>query len=185
MDQAVLEYFQSVVTDSWLTQVMKVFTTLGDAGLVWIVLAFVFLFFPKTRQMGVVVALALLVMVFTNNVILKSLFARERPFNTYSDIFLFIPPPTSLSFPSGHTSASFAFVTAVFPYRKWWAVAFLPLAAVISFSRIYLSVHYFTDVLGGIAFGIGYGVIGILLGSLLWKRFGPKLMRIGVKEKVS
>jgi undecaprenyl-diphosphatase len=182
MDQAVLEYFQSVVTDSWLTQVMKVFTTLGDAGLVWILLAIAFLIFPKTRQMGVAVALALIVMVFANNVVLKSLFARERPFNTYSDILVLITKPTSLSFPSGHTSASFAFVAAVFPYRRGWAVAFLPLAAVIAFSRIYLSVHYFTDVLGGLAFGILFGVIGVVLGSLLWKRFGSKWATIGAKK---
>lgn len=71
--------------------------------------------------------------------------------------------PTSWSFPSGHTSSSFAFATAVFANNKKWGIAAYILAAVIGFSRIYLGVHYCTDVLAGAVLGIVYGAIGALI----------------------
>ena len=82
--------------------------------------------------------------------------------------------PTSWSFPSGHTSSSFAFATAVFANNKKWGIAAYVLAALIGFSRIYLGVHYCTDVLAGAVLGIVYGVIGALVVGAIIKAIKKK-----------
>ncbi len=82
--------------------------------------------------------------------------------------------PTSWSFPSGHTSSSFAFATAVFANNKKYGIAAYVLAAVIGFSRIYLGVHYCTDVLAGAVLGIIYGIIGVLVVSFIIKLIKKK-----------
>lgn len=82
--------------------------------------------------------------------------------------------PTSWSFPSGHTSSSFAFATAVFANNKKWGIGAFILAAAIGFSRIYLGVHYFTDVLAGAVLGVVYGVIGVLIIGALIKLIKKK-----------
>lgn len=82
--------------------------------------------------------------------------------------------PTSWSFPSGHTSSSFAFATAVFANNKKWGIGAYVLAAVIGFSRIYLGVHYFSDVLVGAVVGVIYGVVGALVIGFIIKLIKKK-----------
>ncbi|MBR6634569.1 MAG: phosphatase PAP2 family protein, partial [Clostridia bacterium] len=77
--------------------------------------------------------------------------------------------PTSWSFPSGHTSSSFAAATAVFSVNKKWGIPAYVFAAIVGFSRIYLGVHYCTDVLAGAVLGVVYGIIGVLIVSLIIK----------------
>ena len=140
---------------------MAFITSLGNAGIIWIVLAVVLLILPKTRKVGIIVATALLVNLVLCNLILKNLVARMRPYDVNTAIAILIKKPLDFSFPSGHTAASFAAMTALFlaKMKKTW-IAALILAVLIAFSRLYFYVHYPTDVLGGIAVGILSGVIG-------------------------
>lgn len=166
----ILDWIQSIRTP-FLDVVMQFFTTLGNAGIIWIVLTAGLLLYPKTRKYGVAVALALCVDALVCNGILKNLFCRIRPCDVRQTVALLISRPHDFSFPSGHTAASFAVVSALFfeGDRKWckWL---LPLAVVIAFSRLYLYVHYPTDVLGGVLVGIAAGYSGFLLEKVIMKR---------------
>lgn len=143
-----------------LDKIMVGITRLGDAGIIWIILTAIFLVIPKTRRTGGVMLAALVVQTILCNVILKNLFARTRPYDVNTTVQLLVPKLHDFSFPSGHTSASFTTVSALFfAKNKVWKPA-LVLACLIAVSRLYLYVHYPTDVLGGILLGILSGYIG-------------------------
>lgn len=139
-------------------------TRLGDAGRIWILLAMVLLIIPKTRKSGAILAVALCADLLLCNHILKPVIARVRPFDVNTAISLLIPRPGDFSFPSGHTAASFTAVAALYfaGEKKLWKPA-LVLAVLIAFSRLYLYVHYPTDILGGMAAGVIAGYMGYLI----------------------
>ena len=136
-------------------------TKFGDAGIFWIVVAIVLLVIPKTRKTGAIMAAAFLVDVILCNGLLKNLVARVRPFDVNPSVHLLVAKPHDYSFPSGHTALSFAAVTALYlaGEKKVWKPA-LVLAVLIAISRLYLYMHYPTDVLGGIVIGILCGYLG-------------------------
>lgn len=140
---------------------MRFVTSLGNFSIAWVMLALVLILIPKTRKIGLVVMAAVILDSILCNVILKNIFVRPRPCDVNTAINLLIPRPLGYSFPSGHTSASFAAVSALYfsGERKIWKAA-LALAILIAFSRMYLYVHYPTDVLGGILVGIFCGYVG-------------------------
>lgn len=150
---------------------MAFITSLGNAGIIWIVLAVVLLILPKTRKTGIIVAAALLMDLILCNLILKNLVARVRPYDVNTAIAILIKKPLDFSFPSGHTAASFAAMTALFlaKMKKAW-IAALILAVLIAFSRLYFYVHYPTDVLGGAVVGILSGIIGYTIVEKIDKR---------------
>ena len=163
MEIQMLNWLQRLHTPI-LDKIMQLITHLGDMGIIWIILTIVMLLIPKRRKSGVIMAAALIVDVILCNVILKNLVGRIRPFDVNPWIQLLIPEPKDFSFPSGHTAASFASVTALYlaGEKKLWKPA-LALAILIAFSRMYLYVHYPTDILGGVIFGslsawIGYRI---------------------------
>lgn len=160
MEIQILNWLQGLHTPI-LDKLMCMITHLGDAGIIWIILAIVMILIPKTRKSGVIVATALVVDVLLCNVILKNLVGRIRPFDVNTSVQLLISKPKDFSFPSGHTAASFASVAALYlaGEKKLWKPA-LVLAILIAFSRMYLYVHYPTDILGGIIFGILSAWIG-------------------------
>lgn len=138
---------------------MPFVSSLGNAGIIWILLAIVLLLIPKTRKAGWLVFIALLFDVVYCNLILKNVFHRTRPYDINTAVQLLIAKPIDFSFPSGHTAASFAAVTALFftKNKKMWIPA-LVLACLIAFSRMYLYVHFPTDILGGVAIGVLSGL---------------------------
>lgn len=150
---------------------MPFITKLGDAGAIWILLAFFLLFLPKTRRSGAVLLAALCVDVVLCNGILKNLFGRVRPCDVNAAVGLLIERPQDFSFPSGHTAASFASVAALYfcGEKRLWKLALL-LAVLIAFSRLYLYVHYPTDILGGILVGVFSAYIGLKIMERLEKR---------------
>lgn len=160
MELRFLDFLQTIHTPL-LDKILAFITSLGNAGIIWIVLAVVLLILPKTRKTGIIVAAALLMDLVLCNLILKNLVARVRPYDVNTAIAVLIKKPLDFSFPSGHTAASFAAMTALFlaKMKKAW-IAALVLAVLIAFSRLYFYVHYPTDVLGGAVVGILSGIIG-------------------------
>ena len=165
-----LDQIQQYLANDFLNLLIPRVSSLGDAGLIWIVLSVLLLLFPKTRKAGLASGIALLFMLVTGNMILKPLVARLRPFAVNTAVELLIPPPTDFSFPSGHTYASFASASAIFRNSRRIGIPALILASLIAFSRLYLYVHYPTDVLFGILLGILAGWIGNRLSERLWRQ---------------
>lgn len=144
----------------WLDQVMVFLTGLADHGMVWIVSGLLFLVFSKTRPLGTAMLLAIGFGYITGNLVLKNLFARSRPCWLWREVTLLIPIPMDYSFPSGHTMVSFEGAFCIWRHNRRWGIAALFAAAVIAFSRMYLFVHFPTDILGGIVLGIANGWAG-------------------------
>ena len=137
----------------FLDAVMPPVTFLGEGGAFLIALALVLLLIPKTRKTGMHVGIALLVGLILCNLILKPLVGRIRPYDLDPTLSLIVAPPRDLSFPSGHAMAAFESAVSIFLHDRRWGTAALVLAATIAFSRLYLTVHYPTDVLAGIVLG--------------------------------
>lgn len=136
-----------------LDKIMVVITNFGDAGIVWIILAIILLFMKKTRKCGILMLISMFVGVIIGNGIIKHLVARQRPCWIDTNIQLLIANPKDFSFPSGHTLASFEAAVMIFLHnKKWGTIAFIP-AVLIAFSRLYLFVHFPTDVLAGAILG--------------------------------
>lgn len=167
---AVLDFLQNVIKGDILDFVMPKITALGNAGILWIILTLIFLISKKYRKTGVVMAIALVLDLIFCNILIKPLVARERPFQVNSDIILMIAPPGDYSFPSGHTAASFAAVGAMFfmKYRHW--KIFGVLAILIAFSRMYLYVHFPTDIIFGALFGLACAYAAYRIYYLIQKK---------------
>lgn len=171
-DMKVFEFVERYIWHDVLDPVMTAITHLGDVGLIWLLMAVALLFFKKTRKCGAAMGLALLLSLLINDNILKVLIERPRPFSAdlpgwWKEQFIYpglITKPHDFSFPSGHTSSSFAAATVLLlSVKKRFGIPAVVLAALIAFSRIYLHVHYCTDVLAGMVVGILLGIIAKLL----------------------
>ena len=158
----------------WLDRVMPAVTHLADNGLIWIVVAAALLAFRRTRRGGVMLALALIIDLIFCNGVLKPLFHRVRPFDVNPAVELLIARPTDYSFPSGHTAVSFAAATVIWPLNRKWGVAAFALAALIALSRLYLYVHYPSDILGGALAGALFGYAAIRLTPVLEKAIAKR-----------
>lgn len=137
-----------------LNTIMVFITSLGDGGIVWLSMAVVMLFFKKTRLCGITIMAGMALSLLLGNLFLKNVIARPRPCAVDPTVKLLIPYPSEYSFPSGHTLHGFTAATAIFLYFKKAGIGAFLLATAIAFSRMYLFVHYPTDILGGILLGI-------------------------------
>lgn len=144
------EHLHGPITDAFFT----FYTTLGNAGLCWIAVSAVMLMFQKTRKAGLAGLLALLVGFLCTNVVLKPLVCRPRPWLSVEGLAVLVTENDPYSFPSGHTCASFAAALAWRAYLpKWCGNAALVCAVLMGFSRLYVGVHFPTDVLCGALVG--------------------------------
>ena len=170
MEIQILNIIQNLRTDIGDT-IVPLITKLGDAGMIWICLTIVLLIIPKTRKTGVIMMAALLVDVLLCNVLIKNLVARTRPFDVNTAVQLLVAKPRDYSFPSGHTAASFTAVMALYlaGEKKMWKAA-LVLAVLIALSRLYLYVHYPTDIIGGVVFGSLSGYLGYKIVEWIQKK---------------
>ncbi|MBQ1363803.1 MAG: phosphatase PAP2 family protein [Oscillospiraceae bacterium] len=155
---------------SWMTSVMELISLLGKGGIALIVLSLVLLVIRKTRRFGTAMLLGLAIGAVVVNLWLKVVIARPRP---YADINGFYYPlwqmmgshtESDYSFPSGHTNAAFACMVPAFLLgKKSWSWLCLLFAFLMGVSRIYLVVHYPSDVLGGLIMGTIAGLLGVLI----------------------
>ena len=150
LDGEILLWIQQYLRSDILTPVMKAVTFLGNGGWFWILCTVVLLAVPKTRKVGYAAALSMIFGALVTNVLLKNLAARPRPFAEIDTLIPLIAKPTDFSFPSGHTTASFAVALVMVRMlpEKYGGPAVI-LAALVAVSRLYLGVHYTTDVLAG------------------------------------
>lgn len=175
---AILDYLQTL-HQPFLDKVMVFISSLGNAGIIWIVLALAFICVKKYRRFGVTMLLALLIGLIIGNGALKNIVARERPCWINETVQLLIAVPKDYSFPSGHTLASFGAATALFWNKKAWGAAAYIGAVLIAFSRMYLYVHFPTDILCGM-------LLGLCTGTAAWfivKKYWPVMeKKIQIKE---
>ena len=160
-DYAILEAIHrfAVATGGVLTPLFHLITSLGDGGIGFILLGLLLLLFRKTRKVGLAVLLAIAIGALFTNLTIKPLVARLRPYEheTFRTFWLYVGAPmeSEFSFPSGHATAAFAAMGALFfTTRKRFSWAALLVAALVAFTRLYFVVHYPTDVIFGTIIGL-------------------------------
>lgn len=171
MDGAILLFIQEYIRNDILTPFFTVITTLGNAGLIWIVISLLLLFNKKTRRAGIISIFSMLMLLIINNLILKNLVARTRPYDVIDTLIPLVKKPTDFSFPSGHAGCAFA-AAGVFVRNlpKRAGIPLLILAILISLSRLYVGVHYPTDVLAGLIIGLALSYLAEWVVTLWEKR---------------
>jgi len=165
VDWAVLRWIHGVFSCGFLDFLMPKLSLLGNGGAIWILAALALLCVRKYRRYGVLLLAGLALGVLAGNLVLKNWIARPRPCWLDSGVPLLIANPTGYSFPSGHAlSSAIGAVMLTMTDRRFGRIA-VPLAALIAFSRLYLYVHFPSDVLGGIVLGVLIGCAVFLAGN--------------------
>ena len=192
--QPIDEAIQTSIQSGWhfssiLDWIMRVFSVIDNHGEIWIAIAVLFLFFKRTRKVGICMGCALLVEVLLCDGILKHIFARPRPYNVLTQFEPLLPRLNSYSFPSGHTMSSFAgsvslFVAesvylceatvAGFFRRHRFGISAIVLAVIISFSRVFLFMHWPSDILAATIIGCIQGALCALAFVAIEKKIAKK-----------
>lgn len=154
IDSAILRSIQNLLSGSFSDFFFANITVLANAGAFWIALSIVFAIMPKMRKVGFTMMIAMVLGLLFGNLIIKNVVARMRPYEMDSAIQLIINKPMEFSFPSGHTLCSFGASISIFLHKKRLGAFMLILASAIALSRMYLYVHFPTDIIGGILLGI-------------------------------
>ncbi len=162
-----LLFLQEHIRCGFLTVIMKAFTYMGNYGILWYVLCLALTVNKKTRKLGIMCWAVLLLNFLICNVLIKGNVGRTRPFEAIDGLTYLIGKPVDSSFPSGHTSSAFSLATVIALFvsrdKRWIGILSLVTAAMIGFSRLYLGVHYPTDVICGMILGIIFGISAYFL----------------------
>lgn len=179
IDLSILEWIQTHLVSPFCDGFFSFITHLGDSGILWILLAVGMLFFKKTRKTGLMMGAALVLGLIFGNGVLKNLFQRVRPYDLENALVQvpLIAKPGDWSFPSGHTLASFEAATVLMIRDKRFGIPALVLALLIAFSRLYLYVHFPSDVLVGALLGILFGFLGVFIVEKLVKAVERELKK--------
>ena len=173
IDFSILYWIQDHIVCEALTPIMNAITTSGNGGIIWIILCVILICFKKTRWIGIAAAISLALVGILNNEIIKPIVERPRPF-LQQELELLIAAPGGFSFPSGHTSSSFAVATAVFLKNKKIGIPALMFAALVGFSRLYFFVHFPSDVFVGMLEGIFVAIAVTFAVDKLRNRYAEK-----------
>ncbi len=179
-DLPILEWIQANMQSEFMDKFWSIITLFGEDGIFWIALAVLLAIFPKTRKIGLGMGFAMAIGLLICNVTLKPLIARPRPYDYQLTEFgkvipLLIDGLHDFSFPSGHTIASFEAATVLLKNSKKMGIPAMILAILVSFSRLYLYVHYPTDVLVSVVLGILFAFIGDAIAA----KIAPKTIKRG------
>ncbi len=169
IDFQILNAIQDSIRCAFLDVVMAIFSYIGELGAIWVLIGVVMLFFRKLRPIAIMMFASMLLALLIGEVGIKNIVCRPRPFWFNTDITLNIHAPAGYSFPSSHTSTSFAAALALtFGLKKpWVGISAYALAALIAFSRLYNYVHFPSDVLAGALVGTFCAIVMIII----YKRF--------------
>lgn len=162
LDWNILYFIQDHIRSPFGDWLMPKITMLGNIGLIWIIFALILIFNKKYRIHGLVMLAALGIGVLIGNLVLKNLVARSRPCWIDTNIQMLIPIPTDFSFPSGHTLASVIGATCLTMTNRKFGIIAIPLAVLIAFSRLYLFVHFPSDVLISTILGLVIASLSML-----------------------
>lgn len=162
---------RTAVLDSFFLGLTKI---AGSYGQLWVIVAVLLLIFKKTRKAGVSVLIAYLAVFLIGQLALKHLISRPRPCQIDQAFALLVARPSSSSFPSTHSAWALGAATAIFMQHRKIGVAAYVVAALIAFSRLYLFLHFPTDVLFGTALGIALGVLANWITNNLWKKLAAR-----------
>lgn len=166
----ILDFIQKHTKSRKMDKAMKAVSAINNYGIFWIATSLTMAAVPKTRRHGLGMCASLGLESLLCNVVMKPMADRVRPYLKNSDIQLLVDEPWDTSFPSGHTGASFACASSLaFNHSKAWIPAGI-LACATGFSRMYLYVHYLSDVLGGVGLGIFCGYTGTKFANKVYDR---------------
>ncbi|MCI9442269.1 MAG: phosphatase PAP2 family protein [Ruminococcus sp.] len=155
LDGNLLLWIQEYIRQDWMDGFWKVITAFGDSGIFWIALSILLLIPKQTRRIGITALAALAIGALITNIALKPLIGRTRPYEVIDGLVTLIGKQSDDSFPSGHTCASFAAAGVYWRMMpRKYGIPLLIFAALIAFSRLYVGVHYPSDVLGGLLIGL-------------------------------
>ena len=175
MEANILLWIQENLRADWLNPFMIGITYLGNAGLFWIALSVLLLCLPKQRKLGLTCGASLIFDLLSVNLFIKKVAARTRPYEVIEGLERIIGQQSDYSFPSGHTAASFAVATVLLMRApKKLSVPMFVLACLISLSRLYVGVHYPTDVLGGAVIGALCGILAVYVVEFILKKVSKK-----------
>lgn len=167
MEADILLWIQNNIRNDVLTPIFKFITTLGNAGVIWIVLSVGLLIPKKTRRVGALALVSLLFSALIDNVILKNVVARTRPYEVIEGLTSLVGVQKDYSFPSGHTGSAFAAAVVMFlGLPKKSGIPILVFACLMGLSRLYVGVHYPSDVLGGALIGTGIALFTYWFGTV-------------------
>lgn len=168
MEFKILYLIQNMHNDI-LDNIMVFFTSLGNMGLIWLIITAILLINKKHRKCGILLIISLVLSYAIGIIFLKNIIGRPRPCWIDKSIDLLIKVPKDYSFPSGHTLISFVSAETIYLYNKKFGIYSFILAILISFSRMYLFVHFPTDILAGIILGIAVAFISKIIYNSLEK----------------
>ncbi|MDE6024806.1 MAG: phosphatase PAP2 family protein [Lachnospiraceae bacterium] len=164
LDGSILLWIQQHLRTDIMTAIMKAVTMLADRGIFLIAVAVLLMAFKPTRKTGIAAMLGLIINLLIVNVWLKNMIDRTRPYYMVEGLNSLLPPQLDSSFPSGHTSHAFAMAAVIWSTaEKKYGIAAIVLATMIAFSRLYLGVHYPSDVFAGVLIGILSGFISVVI----------------------
>ena len=153
LDFNLLSQIYNITHNGIFDKIMPIISNMGNMGIIWVTISIILLFSKKYRKTGILCLVALIVTAIIGEGILKNLIQRLRPFNEVPTMQLLISKPLSYSFPSGHTASAFAAAFIISNKIKKLVIPAYVLAATIAFSRMYLFVHYPSDIIGGVLLG--------------------------------
>lgn len=166
----ILDFIKDTFGCAFLDKAMPIVSMFGDHGIFWMALTAILLIPKKTRRMGFSMAIALALGFIFGNMIIKNAVARTRPYEYRPEIELLVKKLSDYSFPSGHTLASFEASVCIFIRNKKWGVPALVLAVLIALSRLYLYVHFPSDVLAGALLGTVFAIVATLIINRIYRK---------------
>lgn len=178
VDFAILDAIQSALRCGAADAAMAAVSRIGG-GVLWIMIGIALLFFKKYRLCGAAMLSAMAAALLLTEFGLKLLVLRERPYLLNPEIALAVSEPLGTSFPSAHTSTSFASAIPLFRGKRLWGIFGCCFAALVGFSRLYLYVHFPSDVLIGALLGVGVGLLFSFLFAKFFGNAGQKSQRKG------
>lgn len=172
-DNYILCSIKKYIQNKYLDILMSIITSMGNLGGIWILIAVTISVDKKQKLIVYVVILTLIISTIVGEGIIKNIVRRVRPCNQYNNVSLLISRPLSYSFPSGHTLSSFAAAEVLSMHYAQYKFIFIGIAFLIALSRVYLNVHYPTDIIAGI-------ILGILCSRLMLI-----ILQLGYVQKIS